>query len=172
MPILVDLSDSVASVVIDREHRRNALDNEALEDLIAAFEGFRRQEVTAVVISGKGIKAFSAGSDLKAANLIAVKGEVACRARRSVRVHIREPAGDAIVKTKVTVSGGGVVRRAKVVKRGKGEGAIVPPSAIPGTTFVVRVTLTTALGHTIKSKRTYRHCTPVDRHRKRHGAHA
>ena len=54
MPILVDLCDSVASVVIDREHRRNALDNEALEALIAAFEGFRRQEVTAVVISGKG----------------------------------------------------------------------------------------------------------------------
>jgi enoyl-CoA hydratase/carnithine racemase len=66
MPILVDLSDSVASVVIDREHRRNALDNEALEALIAAFEGFRRQEVTAVVISGKGTKAFSAGSELKA----------------------------------------------------------------------------------------------------------
>ncbi len=66
MPILVDLSDSVASVVIDREHRRNALDNEALEALIAAFEGFRRQEVTVVVISGKGTKAFSAGSDLKA----------------------------------------------------------------------------------------------------------
>ena len=66
MPIHVDLKDSVASVVIDREHRRNSLDNEALEDLIAAFEGFRRQEVTAVVISGKGTKAFSSGSDLKA----------------------------------------------------------------------------------------------------------
>src|SRR5258706_2310378 len=66
MPILVDIKDNVASDVIDREQRRNALDNEALESLIAAFEGFRRQDVTAAVISGKGIKAFSAGSDLKA----------------------------------------------------------------------------------------------------------
>ncbi len=66
MPILVNVNDGVASVVIDREQRRNSLDNEALESLIAAFEGFRRQDVTAAVISGKGMKAFSAGSDLKA----------------------------------------------------------------------------------------------------------
>jgi enoyl-CoA hydratase len=66
MSIVVNLQDRVASVMIDREHRRNALDNEALEGLIKAFEGFRHQEVTAVVISGKGSKAFSAGGDLKA----------------------------------------------------------------------------------------------------------
>lgn len=66
MPIDHSLHQRVATVVIDREHRRNALDNEALEQLIAAFEGFRMQDVTAVVISGKGTKAFSAGSDLKA----------------------------------------------------------------------------------------------------------
>ena len=66
MPIITSLADGVASVVIDREERRNALDNEALEQLIAAFEGFRRQEVTVAVLSGKGQRAFSAGSDLKA----------------------------------------------------------------------------------------------------------
>jgi enoyl-CoA hydratase len=66
MPITTSIFDGVASIVIDREERRNSLDNEALEELIAAFEGFRRLEVTAAVLSGKGSKAFSAGSDLKA----------------------------------------------------------------------------------------------------------
>lgn len=66
MPINVTITDALAAVEIDREHRRNALDNEALENLIAVVEGFRRQDVTTVVLSGKGPKAFSAGSDLKA----------------------------------------------------------------------------------------------------------
>lgn len=66
MPIVVDVKDRVATVVIDREERRNALDSEALEAIIAAFEGFRLKDVTAVVLVGKGTKAFSAGGDLKA----------------------------------------------------------------------------------------------------------
>jgi enoyl-CoA hydratase len=66
MSIVVELKDRVASVMIDREERRNALDSEALEAIIKAFEGFRLQEVTAVVVSGRGTKAFSAGGDLKA----------------------------------------------------------------------------------------------------------
>jgi enoyl-CoA hydratase/carnithine racemase len=66
MSIIVSVNDRMASVIIDREHRRNSLDNEALETLIAAFESFRRQDVTVAVISGKGTKAFCAGSDIKA----------------------------------------------------------------------------------------------------------
>src|SRR5688572_24339 len=66
MSILVSVSDRVATVTIDREHRRNSVDNDALEQLISAFEGFRRQEVTIAIVTGKGTKAFCAGSDLKA----------------------------------------------------------------------------------------------------------
>lgn len=66
MSILVSITDRVATVTIDREHRRNAVDNVALEELIAAFEGFRRQDVTIAILSGKGTKSFCAGSDLKA----------------------------------------------------------------------------------------------------------
>jgi enoyl-CoA hydratase len=66
MPIQLDIADRVACVTIDREERRNALDNEALDTLIATFEGIRREDVTAVVLTGKGTKAFCAGSDLKA----------------------------------------------------------------------------------------------------------
>jgi len=66
MSIEVTVSNRVATVTIDREQRRNAVDNEALEQLIAAFDGFRRQDVTVAILSGKGTKAFCAGSDLKA----------------------------------------------------------------------------------------------------------
>ncbi|CAN5229764.1 enoyl-CoA hydratase [soil metagenome] len=66
MSVQVTIADRVATVTIEREHRRNAVDNEALEQLIAAFEGFRRQEVTVAILSGKGTKSFCAGSDLKA----------------------------------------------------------------------------------------------------------
>jgi enoyl-CoA hydratase len=66
MSIIVELQDRLASVVIDREHRRNALDSEALEAIMRAFERFRLEGVSVAVISGKGTKAFSAGGDLKA----------------------------------------------------------------------------------------------------------
>jgi enoyl-CoA hydratase len=66
MPIVTSTDQGVASIVIDREDRRNSLDNAALEQLIGAFEGFRRQDVTVAVLSGKGNRAFCAGSDLKA----------------------------------------------------------------------------------------------------------
>lgn len=66
MSIIVSQEGRVATVTIDREHRLNAIDSETLEALIRTFEDFRFKEVTAVVIAGKGTKAFSAGGDLKA----------------------------------------------------------------------------------------------------------
>lgn len=66
MAIDVEILGAVAVVTINREQRRNSVDNEALEQLIAAFEGFRRQDLTVVILRGKGTKAFCAGSDLKA----------------------------------------------------------------------------------------------------------
>ncbi len=73
MPIVVEVKDRVASVTIDREERRNALDSEALQAIIDAFEGFRLKDVTAVVIAGRGTKAFSAGGDLKATHAFSTR---------------------------------------------------------------------------------------------------
>ncbi|MCG7505381.1 enoyl-CoA hydratase/isomerase family protein [Mesorhizobium retamae] len=56
----------MAVITIDRQERRNALDNEALENLIRTFDELRLREVSVVVLTGAGEKAFSAGSDLKA----------------------------------------------------------------------------------------------------------
>jgi hypothetical protein len=111
-------------------------------------------------------------SDLKPGKLIKLPSNAECLARRTLRVQIHDPSGDSIVKAKVTVSGGGVVRQAKVVKKGKGEVAIVHPGAIPSNQVVVSVTLKTALGHTVRTKRTYRRCGVTKSHRQAHRAHA
>jgi enoyl-CoA hydratase len=64
--ILLEVSGRVATITLAREHRRNALDNEALERLRSTFEELRQKNVTVAVIVGQGLKAFCAGSDLKA----------------------------------------------------------------------------------------------------------
>ena len=66
MPITLEIDGRLAVITIDRQERRNALDNEALETLISTFDGLRLKGVSTVVLAGAGDKAFSAGSDLKA----------------------------------------------------------------------------------------------------------
>ncbi len=65
MPAVIHLEDrgSVALLTIDRPHRRNALDHEALEQLLAAHE--RTSEARVVVLAGAGGH-FCAGADLSA----------------------------------------------------------------------------------------------------------
>lgn len=66
MAIRLTIDERVATILIDRPERRNALDNDALQSLIDATLVLRQGDVTALVISGAGDKAFCAGSDLKA----------------------------------------------------------------------------------------------------------
>jgi hypothetical protein len=141
------------------------------EDPTIAADG-RSAGATFGCVDSELIAGLPTASELKASSLIFQHGNAACLARHNLLVHIRKPAGDTIVKTKVTVSGGGVVRNAKVVRRGKGQVAIVRTGAIPSSTFVVSVTLETALGHTVKTKRTYRRCPSAGPHPKHAGKHA
>lgn len=55
----------VRTVVIDRPARRNALDDATLTALLGAVEGAPRAGAAAVVVTGAGTTAFSAGSDIK-----------------------------------------------------------------------------------------------------------
>ncbi|MGX8014194.1 enoyl-CoA hydratase/isomerase family protein (plasmid) [Mesorhizobium sp. ORM8.1] len=67
--ILFDVAGRVATITINREHRRNAFDMETLESFYDALLKVRRSDASILVLSGKGIKAFSAGQDLKASAL-------------------------------------------------------------------------------------------------------
>lgn len=56
----------IAELTIERETRRNSLDNPALEAMISAAAVLSRTEVSICIVASEGTKAFCAGSDLKA----------------------------------------------------------------------------------------------------------
>lgn len=62
----IDVKDRIAFVTIDRPERLNALSSGLISDLVAAFDRFSvDDDVWAVLITGSGSRAFSAGIDLK-----------------------------------------------------------------------------------------------------------
>ena len=62
--VIVDISDGIADVRLNRPNKRNALDGDMFEALNAMGERLRSEpEVRAVVLSGEG-KSFCAGLDL------------------------------------------------------------------------------------------------------------
>lgn len=62
----VEVRDRVGYLTIDRQERRNALSQEVMHGLVEAFDRFDRDDdVWAVLVTGAGDKAFSAGRDLK-----------------------------------------------------------------------------------------------------------
>lgn len=64
--IAVEVRDRVAYVTIDRQDRRNALDQAAMERLVEILDGADSDDdVWAVLITGAGDTAFCAGRDLK-----------------------------------------------------------------------------------------------------------
>lgn len=65
-PIRLEIEDKVAVLTIDRNERRNSLDNDAIDAFLAALTQIRRSPVVSLVITGDGDRSFCAGSDLKA----------------------------------------------------------------------------------------------------------
>ncbi len=63
--ILYDVSDGIATVTLDQPDTRNALSNELLSDLIAAFESARDDDgVRCVVLTSSHETVFSSGANL------------------------------------------------------------------------------------------------------------
>lgn len=64
--VLFSMKDHVARVTLNRPERRNALSYDVMRRLVEAFDHCDRDaEVWAVVVTGVGDRAFSAGADLK-----------------------------------------------------------------------------------------------------------
>ena len=67
--LTVEIIDRIAHVVLDRPNRLNALSTGLIADLIEAFDRFHSDDdVWAVLLTGRGERAFSAGIDLKEMN--------------------------------------------------------------------------------------------------------
>ena len=64
-PLLFEIDQKVATLTINRERRRNALDDATLFKMRDALETAKRERVGAIVMRGAGVMAFSAGSDIK-----------------------------------------------------------------------------------------------------------
>jgi enoyl-CoA hydratase len=66
------VEDRVATLIIDRPERRNAIDGETADRLQAAFESFvADDDARVLVVCGAGNEAFCAGADLKAMETLA-----------------------------------------------------------------------------------------------------
>lgn len=65
-PIRLDIDDTVGVLTIDRNERRNSLDNDAIDAFLIALNQVRRSSVIALVVTAEGDRSFCAGSDLKA----------------------------------------------------------------------------------------------------------
>ncbi len=63
--LLYEVADKVATITINRERQRNALDDATLFKLRDALEDAKQGGIGAIVLKGAGLKAFSAGSDIK-----------------------------------------------------------------------------------------------------------
>ena len=65
--VLYERMGAASLLTIDRPERRNAIDGQTAEELLAGYRRFESDENACVlVVTGSGDKAFSAGADLKA----------------------------------------------------------------------------------------------------------
>ena len=65
--VLYERVGAASLLTIDRPERRNAIDGQTAEELLAGYRSFESDENAHVlVVTGSGEKAFSAGADLKA----------------------------------------------------------------------------------------------------------
>jgi hypothetical protein len=92
-----------------------------------------------------------------------------CLGRRKLRIHIHDPKNDPIETVVVTISGGGVSRKAKVKREENGAVAVANLGGFPTSVVTVRVQLTTVLGQHLSGKRRYRRCATA-KHRRKNAA--
>ena len=65
--IAVEIEEDVAHLTIDRPHRMNTITTDMIEEIDHAIDEFEEREVRAILLSGAGDRAFSAGFDASTA---------------------------------------------------------------------------------------------------------
>jgi enoyl-CoA hydratase len=97
MSIIYEARDRVALVRLNRPEKMNALSVEMLDELRVVFERIEREpDVRAVILTGAGERAFSAGTDIsrlqhldaEGARLASVRGQEVCAALESCGVPV------------------------------------------------------------------------------------
>ncbi|MCC5580920.1 enoyl-CoA hydratase/isomerase family protein [Microtetraspora sp. AC03309] len=89
MTVRIDQNDHLATITIDRERKLNALDYPTIDALLAAFDRIDSDDsVRAVVLTGAGRRAFSAGADIPS-----LAASIAGGAERALREIVRRGHG-------------------------------------------------------------------------------
>jgi hypothetical protein len=102
---------------------------------------------------------------------ILLPGNGLCLTRSVLRIRLRDPSGDPIVKARMALRSGKVMRRAKLIDKSNGMIAILNLRGLPRRSFRVMVEVTTALGHHLRRQHTYRICGPTRARGHRHHKH-
>jgi enoyl-CoA hydratase/carnithine racemase len=83
--VLYERVGATSLLTIDRPERRNAIDGQTAEELLAGYRSFESDENAHVlVVTGSGEEAFSAGADLKAIETLGSRVDSAEPARLCV----------------------------------------------------------------------------------------
>lgn len=110
-------------------------------------------------------------SPADAPKYILLPGNGLCLTRPKLKVRLRNPSGDPIVKAKVLLRSGKIRRRAKLTHKSNGIVATLNLRRLTKPKFTVSVHVTTALGHQLNRKRAYRLCGPVRAGKHHHTKH-
>ncbi|MEU1037918.1 crotonase/enoyl-CoA hydratase family protein [Streptomyces sp. NPDC005551] len=92
MTVHIDRDEHVVTVTIDREHKLNALDYPTIDALLACLDRVEADDcVRAIVLTGAGDRAFSAGADIES-----LAGSIAGGPERALREIVRR--GQALTR--------------------------------------------------------------------------
>jgi 2-(1,2-epoxy-1,2-dihydrophenyl)acetyl-CoA isomerase len=102
--VLVEISDHIANVTLNRPEKANAFDPEMCEDLLEALRMLATaDQVRVIVITGAG-RAFCAGADL---GVLGTQGEQLVRAGKDIALTIRNAPKPVLAAVNGAAAGGG-----------------------------------------------------------------
>ena len=109
--VLIELNDSLATVIINRPKKLNALNRATIKDLSKAFKTLDKDKtIRAIILTGSGEKAFVAGADISEfANYSVKEGkELAAKGQKSLFDLIENLATPVIAGINGFALGGGL----------------------------------------------------------------
>jgi 2-(1,2-epoxy-1,2-dihydrophenyl)acetyl-CoA isomerase len=102
--ILVEISDHIGTVTLNRPEKANAFDPDMCDDLLEALRMLASaDQVRVIVVTGAG-KAFCAGADL---GVLATQGEQLVRAGKDIALTIRNAPKPVLAAVNGAAAGGG-----------------------------------------------------------------
>lgn len=96
--LLVEIADRIATVTINRPDKRNALNNQVLDELRVVFEDLQEDDdAGGIVLTGSGEKAFAAGADIAELQNLKKKGGERASGKGQAVMSVIESTGKPVI---------------------------------------------------------------------------